>query len=616
MKRVVRKLIFPRGTLIFGYALVTFVCLSQVFALTVFRKINQAAATARGGWSNYDTSAYEALFLLIAPVSIWAVTKAHMGKGNGWANFLRHLPVSEQFIYRSKIKADMAVTIIPMLLASAFFLVSALVTDTFDQTPMIVWKVLSGYVAGFALFTYFHFHVKQSAFKPFLAVLSGLTPLALAFLFPYPMTYAIASVVGIGLLGYLWNQTPAQPVLACSDGGSEFADEKVDELLHGRQILRRWFSSHFWATGGIVLVLAAMIGPILGGYSWDYEGIFHPLSMEAMFVLFAAMGLSITCLKIQHLPVPKRRLFPIIALPMLAAMLTGALIKEGMNYHQIDFFPTRFEAPIQFTAGKAVEGEGTVFQVTVPPQLLRISSDPGERSHDGYPLLWKGGPALYNPYFAGEYKLLERRDLLRISEQLHRALQDYYGSAPSLEWLRAEFCNFESKKQYFRARDFEKWQAKFAAGEVDHYQTQTDFWHQQTLYLMPAKILQWVLWWGVALLFAFTIRFEHWSHRKQIFQRLTWAALAIGIFLWELVGPMLLYGTVQQDAYAKRLAMAPIQSLRAWLPENMALAWISVALVGVVIYWLALKIFRPDQWTGFESKYKQGGQAFEKWRRI
>ncbi len=616
MKRVVRKLIFPRGTLPFGYALVAFVCVSQVFALSVFGKINSALAGSSRSIGRPDTSNLEALFLLVAPISIWAVAKNHLGKGNGWANFLRHLPVSERFIYRSKIKADLAVTVVPTMLAAAFFLFSAIINDTLDQTPMVVWKVLSGYIAGFSLFTYFHFHIKPSKAKPFIAVLVGLAPLTLAFAVPTSNTFAMNSALGLGLLAFLWNHAPVHPILE-DENNSVASKPDVDGILNGPKVFRRWFNSHLWATGGIILILLLAASPIIRGHSWNYSGVSVQVSMEAMFVVFAAMGSSLACLKVMHLPVPKSRVYPVIALPVLIAMLIGGFVKEGMNYAQKEiFFTQRLEVPIQFTAGKSVEGEGTKFQITVPPQMLAMTGPSVEPTHNGYRVGLFSGKRLFNPYFAGEYDLEERRDLMLISEQLHRALEDYYGTAPSLEWLREEFCQFQSDRQYFHITDFNKWQEGFAAKQAGTYQTQPDYWREQTLYLMPAKMLNWVLWWGIALAFAFTMRFEHWSRGKQILQRTVWGLSALGIFFWQLLGSYILHGSTQEDAYAKRLTMIPFQQLRGLLPENMALAWISVTLVGVAVYFLGLKMFRPNQWAGFEEKYSKGGEAFHKWKRV
>lgn len=631
MHHAIRKVLFPRGLMWFGMGMVLIMSLVTTFAVMYAgSKVNGVLEAMKRPDSEFRFSELVIMFILSSPVAMWALMKQTLAEGKGWAAFVRYLPVSEATIYRAKIRFDLSITLLPVLICSLAFLVGAWIADLMADILPLVWHVISGYLAGYSIFHFFQHRVPYFKRKALAALVLGLAPLIVAIVFKSLLVSTVIGGGGAMLLLYQWaraprtwedtfppNVVPPPPVAypsrsATIAGGAKPAAATAD----GRRVLNRWLFAHLQSKSTYALLAFILLSQIFFGRNWDYSGYSSSQGMVLFFLAVITMSTSFVCIKIQHLPLSKERLYPFVALPALFIMLAGLMAGQLTNYMQVNpFHLDQVKAPIRFTFDRSLTEGRSRQQIIVPPQMLEVVSGDQVGEHGGVPLLWTSGPTLVNPYAAGEYDSGEVNIPL-VTEQLHRALLAYYGSAPSAQWLRQNFTTEHKTTSYFKSADFEKWQLGFAAENDGKFQSQQDFWKNHMLQVLPGRVLAWVLLWAVTVVFAFTMRFEHLSRGKQILQRTVWGIAAMGFTLSFIIGEIVLYGFVQPDGFSQRLAMAPVEWLRSMLPSNQLLAWLVVCLCTVAIYYLVRTIFRPNQFSGLQARARGNELAFRNWAKI
>jgi hypothetical protein len=623
MNRTLRRILFPRYMLWFGLALVAAVAVVESYAVfTVTTKLENALSSANAPSGGFRFGGLVAMFILAAPATMWMVMNKALADSKGWAHFVRHLPTSETMIYRAKIRFDLAITLLPVFLTSAIMFAGGVFGGVGTEVLQSAWHVFAGYLLGYGIFHAFQYRVPRFQGKAAVAIVLGLLPLVLAVIFKSLIFSSVVGVVGIAMVSAIWKREPkafeetiptgVATLTFDSDPQAESAPLKQGDE-DGKKVMGRWLRRHTLTKASFMLLAYIIVEPVFFGQSWNYSGF---AGYDALLLFFAgtlALSSALVQLKLQHLPLSKNRVYPYLVLPPLIALLIGVFLAQIVNYYQLDAFQfQREKAPIRFAFDSSVVADESRQQVVVPPQMLSIV--PGNEVGDqlGIPLLYQGGPTLINPYGIGEYKD-EMFDPARLASQLERAVNDFYGSSPSAEWIRETFINEYKNSTYFDQREFKEWQIKFAEERSGQFQTQSEYWRSHLVSAMPARILGWVISWALVMILVFNMRYEWLRRKAQIWQRILWVTAGLSIFLVYLFGGSLLYGTVQADGFQERLRMLPVDGVNKLLPDQTILAWVVVAMVTVALYYGVRFFYRSDQFAGFQAKSAKNPLAYKMW---
>ncbi|NQU47853.1 MAG: hypothetical protein HQ519_04345 [Planctomycetes bacterium] len=577
--------------------------------------------------------------LLLGPISAWASVSGMLSQNKDWVRFVSQLPVTAKQINRLRLRADLLLVFAPLALSMAMFMVAALLRDSALGMAKIELCLLSGVTMGFALFAggkrLLGGLKKNSILKPIIPLLrlaGTVAPLVLAVLLQSVFLSILFLALGGLIIWGLWQSqvdsitvAPANLLEAVAVAGfTKIPMDPKASTTFGKHALNRWLWRHMlFARGAWAIALFVALDVIFDGRGFDFSLPPTNLPMVLFFMTAIIFGASLVTKKVEFLPIPRRRIFPFLVLPTLGVLLVSALASEGLNYLQAPFKSSADAAlaesdpPIRFGFGTSIANPaGSAQQIIVPPQMLEVKSagfaaDPKTQSA-GIPWLWSGGPVLFNPYGVPEPDG-DNLNVELISQQLHRALFDFYGASPSPESIRAEYFSEFANKSFFKPKEFAAWQHQFAQQRQGQYEDQSLYWKRETVQFLPARLLGWVMVWAIAVIMALTLRLRFVNRRREIIRRTVWTLTAIVIFCSTLFAPLLTWGSGIPRGFGKRLDMMPTHMLRELLPSNFFLAWLTVLILTALLYHILLNIFERTVWVDLTPSGGSINPAYQKW---
>jgi hypothetical protein len=260
----------------------------------------------------------------------------------------------------------------------------------------------------------------------------------------------------------------------------------------------------------------------------------------------------------------------------------------------------------------------------VPAQLLEVTSANDFVAIDGFPgelfsatvLPIPGtGYGFYSPFDVPEYESGQANPVT-ISFQLERALTALYGASLPVKELQERFFSTYKNTCYFKAEEFEEWQAVWASSHQEKFTSQENYWQGQVIHLMPARAIGWIAGFGMVLVLAFSLRMRFTS-RKSALMRIGAIWIPGGGLLFLLTNPFNSFsGLILTDGFNSRSSMLPSQLVRSILPDNLPLAWLSVVAFFCLTTFLVYRIYFHTEWL---LNPKMGGAAKrqqDKWQKI
>jgi hypothetical protein len=562
----------------------------------------------------------------------WIVIAQSPVFGSDNLRFLGQLPVSPGRLHHARLRADLTFVFAPLLLSIAVLLSAAALRGVAARALPVAAELLAGLLLGGGIFGLVPRPSATSSLRKVGMLILSVMPVGILLVVDATLLTTLAAATALVLLYFRWQREPQPSFVAPTrlhDSGAVTEAAKVDT---GRKLLRGWILRHTLFQWQILVMAAFVIlfpARNLGvvGHSGSSSS-FQPVVLY--FLAAMALPAAMVNRKLQMLPLSPRRVFPYIVLPLFGCLALGVTVVESIKVSGLAA-PKHAEAerqlPIRFEFDGSLVGDGSVRRLVVPPQLLEFSASgtevelPGPRGSviiaPVVPLLWRGGPGLFNPYEVPESRLEEAPDTTVLCYQLERALTAFFGSSLDAAEIEARFVKHSLEGEpRFNGRAFEEWERSWAVEHTGSYQEQEDYWREQLVYLMPARIIGWIAGWGVALWLVFLLLGRYVSRtRYYLRQAVLWTAIG-ALFAGTIGGPVFLDGRVFSAGFVERGNMFATQAVRALLPEDMILGWLGVGVFFALVYYLVYRTYLHAEWCSMPTQTGLAKRNYEKWERI
>jgi hypothetical protein len=591
------------------------------------------------------------VMVLTTCFAAWGMTVVMNQQNRSSLRFLAQLPVASAQIHRAKLRTKLIGLFIPLLICLGLFVIGAAYIGILWEMVRMAINVIVVTALGLAIFEWPFSWMKTSRWKIVIFFLATVTLLGAVVVVDFWFTTGFAGLLAAFLLHRHW-QMEARPVLVApqklvgDESQSESESESQSESkfqsdaeqsdisrsnaieLPAKSPLRKWILKHtLYQKPMFILSLMLLIGPTIYGSNFDYSNSYRG-GMTLFFLGILGLGAASVTKKLDSFPISRWKIFHHFALPTLALLLIGVAAHESWNYGAavLDAREPGGDLPIRFEFDSSLTVEGSTQQVVVPAQLLELSPNQfgttvtgvrGERyTAPSLSLFWFGGPRLFNPYYVPEvsdYKL----DSSNISFQLVRALTKVYGeSLPAAEIHNRFWKESSNGNRYFLDDEFLAWQQEWAAAHPAESLLEQRFLIQNSLWLMPARALGWILGWGAALSIALMYQARYISRRRRFVTRIGLVILIGLYFLVEISGLNWSQGFVTSDGFKQRVPMLATEFLRENLPDSAYLAWLLVALAMVAVYGLTYHVYRSTEWVSVRPVVAHQLNRYEKWLQI